>query len=1648
MSDIICQWLNSELRLSKVVEPQTFARDFSNGYLIGEILHRYEMQEDFHLFSKQNTANAKLNNFTRVEPTLHLLTVPFDLSMARALMQGRHGAATQLLYQLYILLQRKSKTGLTATAMEVMQPTASARLHRFENIIYTQRLKTVVKRDTDLKMQKIAKHFHKRGQDMYNCSATIELQKEDERLKRQDERRLKDREKHRQIRRKQVETMIKIQSAVVQIPKPPHSRAPRASEKQQQFRKKQEAQHVQSEIARFEKSRTDKAEASLCSSRETQSTSVRDKEKWNQEYIENIRQRLEEDSAAREQREMRRRRALMQQIQAHEAQQEALRDEQMVARLTRQTQQEKRITVQLRQILQQKEVLRQNRIFQEMQFQERRRRDFQEALDREAALAQQERLENSEQLKKENELHKQLLAERAQARHCKHFNICREVLEQMLDLATKVGEYRLLTANLIPVKQMQEWMQLFFSGKPLYEVALVDPMPSEPTAEQIIELQKLQILNDRDYNEYVAMTGEWGWQEEKRSQSPAESNDFLDHVLNRLQSLVIPPILNTPPLFHRFTIRASMLGKTCSGKSSCLSRISNTLGIHVLSANSLIQGALSAYQQVKQAHSSKDVQDLLESNEGKQQSPQQTPQESVNNIALNFLTPELKETSEVDKKEEKDALKGPLQAQHGAAVEKALRTGRAVPDQLLVDIIVDAMRSIPADSGWILDGFPMDVSQAQMLEDALNGTGADESHKKTIIALSTDTTPKVPAPPSPVLDVVLLLDVSDEQILERATVARESRSQERDAIDEATDDQTFTSEDGSLGRKQIQHRISGFHQTWPKLEKWFGQRQNILVKIPADADEETVFRNVEMVLQETMAAVEKGAAVGHSRPVSGSSVPEPLRPETTCSPRSSPATQRNYEISDYLLPFWENICKSYATNVKTVMQNLRGERHLIIHHLYNLRENFRQHLQKPDLKQEFVSVWQRDYNSIPDSLREDEETKGELHQRLDDLRERLWDISDKRKEEAEQERRAVIEDTWLDDHMALLINHYSALIQAELSRFWDTLRLLRDYYSAMSTPAFPESTQSLTRVPLLDVTAENHQSPEEQINSAEKSSKAAEEKDPDMKDKKKAKVFPLVPCRSPTPELLKQPLRVPDEKLLLELLQTALTSIKSVVTAEVRQSEEEEAQEEHKQMEAQKPSSLTAVSEKVKGGKQKGAPTPPQEPSPQPVVKKNPEELKKKEERKRITQEFSDALRCEEAGVKQRLKLVKSHALRTLSSLQERAEQVFTSMNDWLEARFLSEMKSIQQLTEVVQLHIENGVQLHHELLLQSTDFCVDGDMRVVETPLPPPQHPLLEQSENSTLTVQQLQKLHVFFSKTAPAGLMSRNEMAGVLQGLTSHMGRDVLPEPWMHITPPQVEEMVGLLAQGSEMLDWRRFLLCAALPWPIPSLPQLLNTLRCYRDLDTAGTGLITLEQFQQVDLWFGHEQDVPVPEDPPPSDRPAKLKKFVFSLFAETQRSVLMMNYVKMLRYFCCHPEAPQGFTRALGLHTGHMLSYNHGSLLIKSVPNMEGTGVQECDAAAQDEGSEEVGVSIDDVLQVLCQGEDLDSHISHLNRFQSDGRNREELEEVEHTGSDLELLKVFEDLGFKEEQKIPFSTLSQHPFLQELMEGCSKYLLLVS
>lgn len=67
-------------------------------------------------------------------------------------------------------------------------------------------------------------------------------------------------------------------------------------------------------------------------------------------------------------------------------------------------------------------------------------------------------------------------------------------------------------------------------------------------------------------------------------------------------------------------------------------------------------------------------------------------------------------------------------------------------------------------------------------------------------------------------------------------------------------------------------------------------------------------------------------------------------------------------------------------------------------------------------------------------MRSDEETMSELHQKVDDLKERLWNICDERKTQAENERQDIMNDGWLDDRLGIISNHYITEMQVSDKR--------------------------------------------------------------------------------------------------------------------------------------------------------------------------------------------------------------------------------------------------------------------------------------------------------------------------------------------------------------------------------------------------------------------------------------------------------------------------------------------------------------------------------------------------------------------------------------------------------------------------------------
>ncbi|XP_066038439.1 sperm flagellar protein 2 [Chamaea fasciata] len=1644
MSQILCDWLNRDVKLSRRIVPGSFPEEFSTGYLLGELLHKYGLQDDFKQFSQNRDADAKINNFSRLEPTLHLLGVQFNENMAQDIMTSQHGAATNLLYELYIALEKKREAKLPGVAKEAMRPAATAKLKSTEC-----------------------------GNQEHN------------------------------IGRRQNEIMPRIQTAVIQIQKQPSRPTIKSFEAKRSLKKKREAENIYKEIEKFEKSVTGNASAvhshvtdsdmqELLQTQKFQETSLETIPEMKTDlpniysddgYIRKIQKRVEEDRFTREQQAKRRRKMLVDQLAAHEAQENAYREEQLIYRLMKQSQQERRIAAQLMHVRHEKEVLRQNRIFREKQYEERRQKEFQEALDREAVLAKQETIDNEEQITREREHHKMIAAERVKARYKKHYSLCWEMISQIIDLSTKVGEYRQLTNNCVPLKLMLDWKELFLSGKPIYEQASIQPLPDEPSPEQIVEMNKMSLLDEKDYGEYKSMTGEWSPAEENSENKPL-NNNILGHVLRRLMEMFYPPKPKSSPEFPSFPVKGCVLGKVFSGKTTCAKFLEKVCNIQVLSVGILVQKAIEAFLKNEMSEGGMISQESESSGE------QNEAQENFPDLPPNLLEELQKETTtepilencpvEKDPSQEEFELdssqdglsKLSVRAQLGAASQKWLKNGKSVPDELLIDILLEAITQIPPEKGWIVEGFPMTINQAKLFEKSY--TGIDVEAKDPISEkLSLAIDPRAlnePPPTSPAFDVSILLDISDSLVLKRAANVKldKRKASQAEQSSNQNSDAEILEEKIDLAREQVLHRISGFLKTWPKLEKWFSVHQNTLVKVNAETEESIVCETVKEIIIEEIVKNQNRRSAEEIAPKEENILPVtdeevlpvtdeevlPVIDQPAPSPETPPLIEPGsdewiyvdeplpQEIIDFLVPYWEIVENTYMNTIKIILRCLRDEQYTIIHYTADIRRKFQDYLKRPHLMQEFVSQWQTDFNSIADDLQDDEETKAERHQRVTDLRDLLWDICDSRREEAEQERIGIMNEEWLPDRRGVAMNHFFTLMQVELDRFQDTKRLLHDYYRAMEGKIPTEDTQDFARISLLDI-----------INGEQK------------KDQDESRRIPLVSWKLPSPGNTKseksgtQQKKLKnknsektvatcrnDENLVIDTWKTAVTAVSDMVTAEIefREMEEEnERQLKQKASKAAQKQSVKASGKDTKNAKKTSSKSPTKKKgakgTPAPV---DPEELRKEELALKIKQEYFSALKHEEAATKSRLELIKEKALAFLEDLKFKAEEAYKDMEKWLGSTFLEETSSVEKLVEVARHHIESSSKIQYEMTLEGTDFFINSDVKMVPDPVPDPVPPLefqrIETSGSSTLTISQLTTLHKQFLQLAPKGFIPQKifiETVSVMVNL--NLGVNCFPDAWKNLTLADLENMASEFTVNLELADWRRFLLAAAQPWPVPSVTQLLKTLHNFKSLDVTGSGLVTQEHYIQVGLWFNGNEDLSITEsceEPVSFERLKQLIKFFFTLFADTKKGLALLDYTEMLLYFTSHSDPVEGVYRALSIAAGTCVQRKEASL-----PSV--------DSSSPNILSNERTLLEDEKEVLNYTGEGMISVASLLKVFHTGGSKDEDYHRFsclqKADSYDKHFIKMYQELGAEDLTPIAVELLLKHPFMEDLIRTCQEY-----
>jgi adenylate kinase len=149
-----------------------------------------------------------------------------------------------------------------------------------------------------------------------------------------------------------------------------------------------------------------------------------------------------------------------------------------------------------------------------------------------------------------------------------------------------------------------------------------------------------------------------------------------------------------------------------------------------------------------------------------------------------------------------DILRAAVQDQTdlGLQAKSYMDAGDLVPDTLILDLIRDRLTQADASKGWILDGFPRNVAQAEFLDKLLAEIGHQDY-------------------------VALELSVPDDRLVERLLLRGRADDNE----------------------ETIRHRLQIYHQKTSPLTAFYQQQQR-LRQVDGDRELELVSKDLQAVL--------------------------------------------------------------------------------------------------------------------------------------------------------------------------------------------------------------------------------------------------------------------------------------------------------------------------------------------------------------------------------------------------------------------------------------------------------------------------------------------------------------------------------------------------------------------------------------------------------------------------------------------------------------------------------------------------------------------------------------------------------------------------------------------------------------------------------
>ncbi|XP_034194308.2 sperm flagellar protein 2-like isoform X2 [Osmia lignaria lignaria] len=572
----------------------------------------------------------------------------------------------------------------------------------------------------------------------------------------------------------------------------------------------------------------------------------------------------------------------------------------------------------------------------------------------------------------------------------------------------------------------------------------------------------------------------------------------------------------------------------------------------------------------------------------------------------------------------------------------------------------------------------------------------------------------------------------------------------------------------------------------------------------------------------------------------------------TAEPGPARPGEPNWQWIDFPLPsglleslanLWECLENAYVENVREMLYLKSVHVSSVVPYRDFVTRNMKDFIRRPDNKQDLLNEFHKAFNSIDPDARHDVDVKCELHRRVADFQATLWDICDKRKVEAEGERRRLIADHWTVLEASILYNVFVGLVQAELDRFVDTKLSIEDYYLGMLKKPLPVSVGQKVIFNRIEVeTGAEEPLRFEERPAQESSGTEVEQRTTDRKKERSGRKTKLVDVVPPAVDLAVLRRQIDDALIdrnkrfrgaddccafqgIMEIVRYARNVVDALSSTASELVKKERLAALRLDKDLLTDSGDSIIARTVSRGEE-------------------------------LALEWRYAISYEINRVRLKLDSIIAVARMDFIFLLDSLQRTFHEIYDVIVDRYWRETRSVNEMGNVFCFAIEEGRIIENELLLEDDNFVVRSNVFVTEVDLEKRKSALKETLSSSRFRIADLARLMEIFKRVAPYGTISERAFVYILQDLASH-GREegesmLLPCRWYQLRASEVCKVVRSLFGTVDHIDWREFVVYAMdLPWP--SHHDLLMARERFRAQDPDLRETVTRAQFYRTSLWF---------------------------------------------------------------------------------------------------------------------------------------------------------------------------------------------------